>query len=314
MDQTYIVPLFLNGKEVKTTIIFDVRNPENNEIVWRSSSASEQDAMNAVESAEIAFHTWSRTKPLVRRSILLRAAQLFRDRKDELVNYGTAETGLGVEYTGFILNVMDEMLEDVAGKITSIQGSAPTLLEEGRSAIVNREPYGVMLGIAPWCVSNVSSSYLQIFLQLIVLLSRNAPWPLGCRAVCFALATGNTVVLKGSELSPRCFWAIADVFHKAGLPDGCLNMLLHRPEDAARITNILIAHPYVRKINFCGSSAVGSIIAATAGKYLKPLVLELGGKGSAIILRDADIRKAAIACTLGAFTNVSCLNTYNKLC
>jgi acyl-CoA reductase-like NAD-dependent aldehyde dehydrogenase len=86
-------------------------------------------------------------------------------------------------------------------------------------------------------------------------------------------------------------------------------MLLHRPEDAAKITNTLIAHPYVRKINFCGSSAVGSIIAATAGKYLKPLVLELGGKGCAIVLKDADIKKAAAACALGAFTNVRCPNT-----
>jgi delta 1-pyrroline-5-carboxylate dehydrogenase len=154
--QTYTVPLILNGKEVKTTTTFDVRNPETNKTIWRSSSASEEHAIGAVESAETAFQTWSQTKPLVRRSILLRAAQLFRERKDELVHYGTAETGLDVEYTDFILNVMDEMLEDVAGKITSIQGFSPTLLEEGRSAIVHREPYGVILGIAPW----------------------NAPWPL----------------------------------------------------------------------------------------------------------------------------------------
>lgn len=164
--QTYIVPLILNGKEVNTTITFDVCNPETNDIVWRSSSASEEDAVNAVEFAEAAFQTWSKTKPLIRRSILLRAAQLFRERKDELVNYGTAETGLAEEYTGFILNVMDEMLEDVAGRITAIQGSAPTLLEEGRSAIVYREPYGVILGIAPWYVSKVSR--IRISKPLIV--------------------------------------------------------------------------------------------------------------------------------------------------
>ena len=92
-----------------------------------------------------------------------------------------------------------------------------------------------------------------------------------------------------------------DIFREAGLPDGCLNLIFHRPEDASNITNALIAHPAVKKINFTGSTAVGSIIAAVAGKHLKPIVTELGGKASAIVLEDADIKKAASACTIGSF-------------
>jgi acyl-CoA reductase-like NAD-dependent aldehyde dehydrogenase len=135
--------------------------------------------------------------------------------------------------------------------------------------------------------------------------ARNAPYHLGLRAVTFALAAGNTTVLKGPELSPRCYWAIADVFRQAGLPDGCLNLIFHRPEDAAAVTEQVVSHPDVRKVNFTGSSHVGSIIAALAGKHLKPCLMELGGKASAIIMSDAELDKAAINCAMGSFMNVS---------
>ena len=132
-------------------------------------------------------------------------------------------------------------------------------------------------------------------------LYRNAPWPLGVRAISYALAAGNTCVLKGPELAPRCFYALVSAFREAGFPDGCLNMVFHRPQDASEITTALIAHPAVKKVNFTGSTAVGSVIAATAGKYLKPIITELGGKASTIVLADADLQKAAMACTMGAF-------------
>lgn len=116
-----------------------------------------------------------------------------------------------------------------------------------------------------------------------------------------ALAAGNTCILKGSELSPRCYYAIVDIFRQAGLPDGCLNLIVHRPEDASEITTSLIAHPTVKKVNFTGSTHVGSIVSALAGKHLKPIITELGGKASVIILADADLKKAAMACVMGGF-------------
>lgn len=133
---------------------------------------------------------------------------------------------------------------------------------------------------------------------------RNAPYALGVRAVSYAIAAGNTTVLKGPELSPRTYWAIADCFREGGLPAGVLNLVYHRPEDAAAVTNAIIAHPSVKKVNFTGSTGVGSIIASTAGKHLKPVLMELGGKASAIVLKDADLKKAALGCTLGAFLHV----------
>jgi acyl-CoA reductase-like NAD-dependent aldehyde dehydrogenase len=141
--------------------------------------------------------------------------------------------------------------------------------------------------------------------------SRNAPYILGVRAFLFAVAAGNTCVLKGPEISPRTYWAIGSILTAAGLPPGVLNIIFHRPSDAAEITTALIEHPAVRKVNFTGSTPVGRIIAATAGRVLKPVVMELGGKASAIVLDDADLEKAATACALGAFLNCGqvCMST-----
>lgn len=84
-----------------------------------------------------------------------------------------------------------------------------------------------------------------------------------------------------------------------------LNLLFHQTKDAPRITEALISNPAVRKINFTGSSHVGSVISSIAGKHLKPVLMELGGKASAIVLKDADLSNAARQCAMGAFLNVS---------
>tara|TARA_R110002003_G_scaffold140_2_gene12768 strand:- start:18025 stop:19005 length:981 start_codon:yes stop_codon:yes gene_type:complete len=121
------------------------------------------------------------------------------------------------------------------------------------------------------------------------------------RSILYPLAAGNTCILKGSEFCPRIWWAIGNVLTEAGLPAGALNVLFHRPEDAAQVTTALIEHPCIKKINFTGSTAVGRIVASLAGKNLKPVLMELGGKASAIVLEDADLKNAATQCALGAF-------------
>ena len=109
------------------------------------------------------------------------------------------------------------------------------------------------------------------------------------------------MILKGPEAAPATYWALASILHNAGLPAGCLNTIYHKPADASKVTTTLIAHPAIKKINFTGSTNVGSIIASMAGKYLKPTVMELGGKAPSIVCEDADIQTAATQCALGAF-------------
>jgi acyl-CoA reductase-like NAD-dependent aldehyde dehydrogenase len=134
---------------------------------------------------------------------------------------------------------------------------------------------------------------------------RNAPYVFGIRSAATAIATGNTVILKGSELTPRCYWAVGKAFHDAGLPSGVLNILSCPASKAEEIVNVIIEHSAVKHVNFTGSAAVGRKVARMCGQNLKPCLMELGGKNSAIVLDDADLKKAVDACVAGAFINVS---------
>ena len=105
-------------------------------------------------------------------------------------------------------------------------------------------------------------------------------------------------------MSPRTHYFIVSLFQDAGFPPGVLNFLLHRSEDAAEIFGVLIQADAIKKCNFTGSTKVGRTIAATAGRALKPVLLELGGKNCAIVLRDADMETAAMAVLHGSTLNV----------
>jgi acyl-CoA reductase-like NAD-dependent aldehyde dehydrogenase len=115
------------------------------------------------------------------------------------------------------------------------------------------------------------------------------------------LACGNTVVLKASELSPRTHGLVAEIMIQCGMPRGTLNLIHTDPEMAPRVVEALIAHPAIRRVNFTGSTRVGRIIAETAARHLKPVLLELGGKAPLVVLDDADLDAAVDAAVFGAF-------------
>ncbi|GAM40132.1 hypothetical protein TCE0_034f12241 [Talaromyces pinophilus] len=129
----------------------------------------------------------------------------------------------------------------------------------------------------------------------------NASMIISTRALAAPLGAGCTVVFKASELCPGVHHSIVQAFEDAGLPAGCINTLQARREDSRAVTEALIAHPAISKISFTGSTTVGSILGQLASKYLKPALLELGGKAPAIVLKDADIEHAAALCAKGAF-------------
>lgn len=238
------VPLWIGGKEVTTTTTFDVTSPATGQKLWSSSSVSPNQAAEAVDAAQTAFQTWRKTKPAQIRTILLAAADILDARRDEIASYMMQETGALDNFTQFNLQVTAENFRDVAGRAANIAGAIPQTGTPGQAAFLFKEPYGVVFGIAPW----------------------NAPLILGTRAFLYAIAAGNTVVLKGSELSPRTYWALGSVMKEAGLPDGVLSVIFHRTSDAAAVTERVIEHAAVRKVNFTGSTGTGAIIAAKAGK------------------------------------------------
>ncbi|TVY32467.1 Vanillin dehydrogenase, partial [Lachnellula subtilissima] len=214
-----------------------------------------------------------------KRDIFLLAASLLKSRLSSLQHTMIRETGASPTWAAFDTNLAIQILLDVSGRLSSLTGSIPTASDPGTSALVYKEPYGVILAIAPW----------------------NAPHILGMRSIIYPLAAGNTVIFKAHELSPLTHTALVTALHDAGLPPGVLTLLAHAPAHAAEVTRQLIEDPRVKKVNFTGSTNVGRVIAEMAGRCLKPVVLELGGKAPAIVWRDADVGLAARECAVGAF-------------
>ena len=119
------------------------------------------------------------------------------------------------------------------------------------------------------------------------------------RGISAALGAGCSVVLKASELCPWTEQIFLEVFEEAGLPAGVLNQVQARREDAAAVTEAIIGHPELRKVEFIGSAGVGKVIAGIGAKYLKPVLLELGDQSPALVLEDANLREAAQLCVKG---------------
>ncbi|NGN41149.1 aldehyde dehydrogenase [Mesorhizobium sp. CGMCC 1.15528] len=268
---------------------FERANPISGEVATRVAAATVEDARRAANRAAKAFPAWSATGPGARRKILLAAADKLQAKAPEFVAAMAAETGATAGWAMFNVGLAADMLREAASLTTQIAGEIIPSNRPGSLAMGIRQAAGVVLSIAPW----------------------NAPVILGVRSLAAPLACGNTVVMKTSEICPRTHRLIVDALHEAGLPEGVLNAISNAPDDASEIVEALIAHPAVRRVNFTGSTRVGRLIAETAGRYLKPVLLELGGKAPFVVLDDADIDEAVAAAAFGAYMNQGqiCMST-----
>jgi vanillin dehydrogenase len=258
---------------------FEQSFPYTGESVGSAAAASREDARAAVDAAHAAFAEWSRSAPAQRREILLKAADLLLARGESVAQVMTEETGGVFGWGMFNVQLAAGMLREAAAQAYGLVGEVIPSDVPGKLAMGVRAPAGVVVAIAPW----------------------NAPVILSTRAVATPLAYANTVVLKASEICPRTHAVVVDVLLEAGLPDGVINLITNDPGDAADVVDELIAHPDTRRINFTGSTRVGRIIAETAGRHLKRVLLELGGKAPMVVLSDADLDRAAAAASFGAF-------------
>ncbi|MFZ0043487.1 MAG: aldehyde dehydrogenase [Solirubrobacteraceae bacterium] len=253
--------------------------PFTGDAVGSAAAAGREDARAAADAAQSAFADWSTSAPGARRQILLKAADLLTERQEEIAQLVTEETGGVFGWGMFNCALAAGMMREAAAQTYGLVGEVIPSDVPGKLAMGVRQPAGVVLAVAPW----------------------NAPVILSTRSVATPLAYGNTVVLKASELCPRTHAAVARVLQDAGLPDGVINLITNDPADAGDIVDELIAHPAVRRINFTGSTKVGRIIAENAGRHLKRVLLELGGKAPMVVLQDADLDRAAAAAHFGAF-------------
>jgi benzaldehyde dehydrogenase (NAD) len=283
--------MLINGLKVTAEkgATFERRNPLDGTVATRAPAASAADAVMAVEAAAEAFKTWSETGPSERRALLLKAADKLEAKTPEFIQAVPAETGATAMWAGFNVMLAAGMIREAASLTTQVAGEVIPSDVPGSLAMGIRQPAGVVLGIAPW----------------------NAPIILGTRAIATPLACGNTVILKGSENCPRTHQLIIEAFQEAGFPPGVVNYITNAPADAGAVVEAMVSHPAVRRVNFTGSTKVGRIIAQTCARYLKPAVLELGGKAPLVILDDADIDDAVNAAAFGSFANSGqiCMST-----
>lgn len=285
------VNLYINGSYVAATDDrrFARENPVSGDVVTEAAAASKADAVAAVDAAATAFPAWAATGPGERRAKLLAAAENLKARADDIVAAMKDEIGATEGWARFNVMLAADMLVEAGALTTQIKGEIVPSNRPGSTAFATRQPAGVVLAMAPW----------------------NAPVILGIRAIATPLACGNTVVMKSSELCPRVHACIIEAVAEAGFPDGVLNAISNAPDDAAEIVETLIAQPAVRRVNFTGSTRVGKVIGALSARYLKPALLELGGKAPLIVLEDADIEGTVAAAAFGAYMNQGqiCMST-----
>jgi benzaldehyde dehydrogenase (NAD) len=285
------ISLLINGAAVAASdgATFTRQNPLDGSVATTAPAATVADAVAAADAAGQAFPAWAAIGPGERRGLLLKAAQALEAKAQAFTDAMAQETGASAIWAGFNVHLAAGMLQEAAALTTQISGEVIPSNVPGSLAMAVRQPAGVVLGIAPW----------------------NAPVILAVRAISTALACGNTVILKGSELCPRTHSLIIEALQEAGFPAGVVNYLTNAPADAGAVVEAMVAHPAVRRVNFTGSTKVGKIIAQTCAKYLKPVVLELGGKAPLVILDDADIDAAVDAAAFGSFMNSGqiCMST-----
>ncbi len=285
------IQMLIGGQPAAATggATFERKNPMDASVATRAPAATPADAVRAVEAAAAAFPQWSAKGPGERRALLLKAADALEAKTPQFIAAMAGETGAGAPWAGFNVHLAAGILQEAAALTTQVGGETIPSDVPGSLALGVRQAAGVVLGIAPW----------------------NAPVILGVRALATPLACGNTVVFKGSELCPATHGLIVQALQEAGLPPGVVNFVTNAPQDAAAVVEAMVAHPAVRRVNFTGSTHVGRLIAQTCAKYLKPTVLELGGKAPMVVLDDADLEAAVNGAIFGAFANSGqiCMST-----
>jgi len=285
------ISMLIDGQRVQATggATFERRNPLDGSVATTAPAATVANAVAAADAAAKAFPAWATLGPNARRALLLKAAHALEAKADAFAATMAVETGASGLWAGFNVHLAAGLLQEAAALTTQIAGEVIPSDVPGSLAMGVRQPAGVVLGIAPW----------------------NAPVILATRAVATPLACGNTVILKGSELCPATHGLIIEALQEAGLPPGVVNFVTNAPQDAGAVVEAIVAHPAVRRVNFTGSTHVGRLVAQTCAKYLKPVVLELGGKAPFVVLDDADLDAAVDGAVFGAFANSGqiCMST-----
>ncbi|MBV9660991.1 MAG: aldehyde dehydrogenase family protein [Acidimicrobiales bacterium] len=249
--------------------LLPVVDPSSGATLVEVADADEAIVDQAVAAASAAFRsTWGRAEPAARGRALMSVAGALRDASEELARIETLDSGKPLSQARGDVATAARYFEFYAGMCDKLYGE--TIPQTSGLAYTVREPHGVVGVVTPW----------------------NSPLAQMCRSVAPALAAGNTVVVKPSELTPLTSTLAAMLFVAAGLPSGVCNVVPGRGPTAG---DALCRHPSVKYVSFTGSVGTGRAVAAICADRVIPCSLELGGKSATIILPDADLAAAAEA-------------------
>jgi betaine-aldehyde dehydrogenase len=258
---------------------FDTTNPATGDVLATVQQASAADVDRAVVSAQEGQREWAAMTAVQRSRILRRAVDILRARNDELAALETRDTGKPIAETRAVDIVTGaDVIEYYAGLATAIEGQQIPLRPTS-FVYTRREPLGVCAGIGAW----------------------NYPIQIACWKSAPALAAGNAMIFKPSEITPLSTLKLAEIYTEAGVPAGVFNVV----QGDGRVGALLAAHPHIAKISFTGGVETGKKVMSAAGaSSLKEVTMELGGKSPLIIFDDADLNRAAdIATTANFFSS-----------
>jgi len=251
-------------------------NPEDDSVFARLAAGTPTDIDKAVDTAQAAFLSYSKSLASEREAILSKTAGLLERDRQAFIDILIDEVGSPLGKAQFEVQYAISCLRAAAGVTRQVRGQTIPPDIPGRLSLSIRQPLGVVGSITPFNVPLLKHTKLSAT----------------------PLATGNTVVMLASEFASVTALRLAELYKEAGLPDGAFNVVTGLGAD---IGDHLTTHPLVRAVMFTGSPRVGRHVAELCGTQMKRVVLELGGKNPLVILQDADIKAAAEAAAFGAF-------------
>lgn len=284
----HTIPSILNGKE-----LYD--GPEiftRGDVTVRSTEPKE--ALQIADGLLQTFKVWRNVQNKDKSEVFSRAAELLNDPERKRAIYQSMKNEVGIKgsVADFVYGGAVEILTNMSDKL-HLKNNESTTTEystDDRNVTIVKDPIGPVLAMAPW----------------------NAPPILSMRAVVYPLAAGCPVIYKTNENCPKTQYLVLKCLLDAGLSKFNVLHIVHADrKHTPELVETLLSHRAIRKINFTGASETGSKIAQMAAKYLKPVTLELGGKGAVIIDKDANITEAANQVVSGAWLNAGqiCMST-----
>ncbi len=260
-----------SGKTIETL------NPENNEVWATVPEANKKDVDKAVKAAQKAFdNSWSNLHPRDRAKYLKSLANQLRDNAEHLGTIETKDTGKIFRETKTQANYIAEYYDYFAGLADKVEGTVVPIDKADMQVTTTRIPIGVVAAIIPWNS------------QMLLTAVKLAP----------ALAMGNTVVIKASELAPVTLLEFAKLVEKSGIPKGVVNIITGLGEPCGKA---LTTHDLVERIAFTGGPETAKHIVKNSAENLSQVSLELGGKSPVVVFNDAEQENALNGITAGIF-------------